>query len=346
MFIDQVCCCLQQLSCRIKPIVLGAQRVPEAALETGLKVRCQDWPLGWEGVRKKSHNLDHNLKKKNYHTEPINLRVQLIVESTQKEHSRTSQTWERRMRSCVRRSAGTASGAPPLLGRTTEGRREKGRGENFLAFLLGFGVRWLATSSSMLRVDSSPTATAALGVRVPPYDQMHRLRKRVIKCQAFIAFNQGTTELEFKQSTSIRTALNHIPRRLRALWTIRRRPIPYWMNKKRLYLLAESCHLPRCLWPPHLASLSPCPWCSWSPAAWEAWAGPAWRHNLSWVCQPPNQAWMKWAKSGHLSWAGPKAPPDTWWSLLPGNTTVGQLINSWIVNQRETSVMVNSLNPV
>lgn len=102
------------------------------------------------------------------------------MESTQKEHSRTSQTWERRMRSCVRRSAGTASGAPPLLGRTTEGRREKGRGENFLAFLLGFGVRWLATSSSMLRVDSSPTATAALGVRVPPYDQMHRLRKRVI----------------------------------------------------------------------------------------------------------------------------------------------------------------------
>lgn len=62
MFIDQVCCCLQQLSCRIKPIVLGTQRVPEAALETALKVRCQDWPLRWEGVRKKSHNLDHNYK--------------------------------------------------------------------------------------------------------------------------------------------------------------------------------------------------------------------------------------------------------------------------------------------
>lgn len=94
----------------------------------------------------------------------------------------------------MRRSAGTAGGAPPLLGRTTEGRREKGRGENFLAFLLGFGVRWLATSSSMLRVDSSPTATAALGVRVPPYDQMHRLRKRVIKRQ--------------RSSLSIRAQLN------------------------------------------------------------------------------------------------------------------------------------------
>lgn len=109
----------------------------------------------------------------------VNFRVQPIVEWTPEEHSRTSQTWERRMRSCVRRSAGTASGAPPLLGRNPEGRREKGRGENFLAFLLGLGVRWLATSASMLRVDSSPTATAALGVRVPPCDQMHRLRKRV-----------------------------------------------------------------------------------------------------------------------------------------------------------------------
>lgn len=116
--------------------------------------------------------------QKCYHTESI-LRAQLIVEWTPKEHSRTSQTWERRMRSCVRRSAGTASGAPPLLGRNPGGRREKGRGENLLAFLLGLGVRWLATSSSMLRVDSSPTATAALGVRVPPCDHMHRLRKRV-----------------------------------------------------------------------------------------------------------------------------------------------------------------------
>lgn len=68
MFVDQVCGGLQQLSCRIKPIVLGAQRVPEATLETGLKVRCQDWPLGEKIVQFRPqletyHHIKVNLVK-------------------------------------------------------------------------------------------------------------------------------------------------------------------------------------------------------------------------------------------------------------------------------------------
>lgn len=216
------------------------------------------------------------------------------MEWTPKEHSRTSQTWERRMRSCVRRSAGTARGAPPLLGRNPEGRWEKGLGENLLAFLLGLGVRWLATSASMLRVDSSPTATAALGVRVPPCDHMHRLRKRVTNVSVH-RFESGHNWIRIQTINFYLYGAKSHPKTSQGALDNQKKTnsLIDWMNKKRLYLSAKRCHLPRCSWPPHLASLSPCPWCSWSPAASEAWACPAWWHNLFWVCQPPNQAWLK-----------------------------------------------------